>query len=210
MSLEPFFNPKTVAVVGVSRQARKVGHVIFKNFIDSEFEGKVFPVNPKAEKILNSKAYPSVKEIPGELDLVVIAVPAASVPFVIDDCLAKEAKAATGSEAEVHHPRKETYFCAPDPKRKAELEKKGFNVTDMLYEMQQMKWKEHQVSQEQAPLESKTQFKQRIVDQYKRLKADNRKEKKIVFIWNREARRCDLIVDRRKHGSESAARNDDT
>ena len=94
MSLEPFFNPKTVAVVGVSRQARKVGHVIFKNFIDSEFEGKVFPVNPKAEKILNSKAYPSVKEIPGELDLVVIAVPAASVPSVIDDCLAKEAKAA--------------------------------------------------------------------------------------------------------------------
>jgi len=93
MSLEPFFNPKTVAVVGVSRQARKVGHVIFKNFIDSEFEGKVFPVNPKADKILNSKAYPSVKEIPGELDLVVIAVPAASVPSVIDDCLSKEVKA---------------------------------------------------------------------------------------------------------------------
>ncbi len=93
MSLEPFFKPKTVAVVGASRQPRKFGHVIFKNFIDSEFEGKVFPVNPKAESILGATAYCSVRDIPGELDLVVIAVPAALVPSVIDDCLAKEVKA---------------------------------------------------------------------------------------------------------------------
>lgn len=93
MSLEPFFKPKTVAVVGVSRQPRKFGHVIFKNFIDSEFKGEVIPVNPKAESILGSKAYRSVTEIPGEIDLVVIAVPAASVPSVIDDCLSKSVKA---------------------------------------------------------------------------------------------------------------------
>jgi acetate---CoA ligase (ADP-forming) subunit alpha len=94
MSLEAFFKPKTVAVVGVSRQPRKFGHVIFKNFVDSEFEGKVYPVNPKAESILGSKAYTSIKDIPGELDLVVIAVPAALVPSIIDDCLAKKVKAA--------------------------------------------------------------------------------------------------------------------
>ena len=94
MSLEPFFKPKTVAVVGVSRQPRKFGHVIFKNFIDSEFTGKVFPINPKAETILGIKAYTSVKEVPDELDLVVIAVPAAIVPSVIDDCLSKGVKAA--------------------------------------------------------------------------------------------------------------------
>ncbi len=93
MSLEPFFKPNTVAVVGVSRQPRKFGHVIFKNFVDSEFEGKVFPVNPKAESILGIDAYRSVQDIPCELDLVVIAVPAAMVPSIIDDCLAKGVKA---------------------------------------------------------------------------------------------------------------------
>lgn len=94
MSLDAFFEPKSVAVVGVSRQPRKFGHVIFKNFIDSEFNGKVFPVNPKAESILGSKAYASVEEIPGELDLAVIAVPAVVVPSVVDECLSKGVKAA--------------------------------------------------------------------------------------------------------------------
>jgi acetyl coenzyme A synthetase (ADP forming)-like protein len=94
MSLEPFFKPKTVAVIGVSRQPRKFGHVIFKNFKDSEFKGKVFPVNPKAEAILGTKAYASVNEIPDEVDLAVIAVPAAVVPSVIDECLSKGVKAA--------------------------------------------------------------------------------------------------------------------
>ena len=94
MSLESFFKPKTVAVIGVSRQPRKFGHVIFKNFKDSEFKGKVFPVNPKAEAILGTKAYTSVNEIPDEVDLAVIAVPAAIVPSVIDECLSKGVKAA--------------------------------------------------------------------------------------------------------------------
>jgi acetyl coenzyme A synthetase (ADP forming)-like protein len=94
MSLEPFFKPKTVAVVGVSRQPRKFGHVIFKNFIDSEFAGKVYPINPKAEDILGSKAYSSVTEVPGELDLAVIAVPAQVVPSIVDDCVSKGVKAA--------------------------------------------------------------------------------------------------------------------
>jgi acetyl coenzyme A synthetase (ADP forming)-like protein len=94
MSLEPFFKPKTVAVIGVSRQPRKFGHVIFKNFKDSEYKGKVFPVNPKAEAILGTKAYASVNEIPDEVDLAVIAVPAAVVPSVIDECLSKGVKAA--------------------------------------------------------------------------------------------------------------------
>lgn len=94
MSLEPFFKPKTVAVIGVSRHPRKFGHVIFKNFIDSEFTGKVFPINPKAETILGIKAYTSVVEIPDRVDLAVIAVPAPVVPSIIDECLAKSVKAA--------------------------------------------------------------------------------------------------------------------
>ncbi len=94
MDLEPFFRPKSVAVVGASREPRKFGHVILKNFVESEFNGKAYPVNPAAENILGIRAYPSVKEVPGELDLAVVAVPAPIVPSVIDECLSKKVKAA--------------------------------------------------------------------------------------------------------------------
>jgi acetyl coenzyme A synthetase (ADP forming)-like protein len=94
MDLEPFFKPKSVAVVGASREPRKFGHVIFKNFVESEFSGKAYPVNPKAENILGYRAYHSVGEVPGELDLAVVAVPAPIVPSIIDECLSKNVKAA--------------------------------------------------------------------------------------------------------------------
>ena len=94
MSLEAFFKPKSVAVIGASREPRKFGHVIFKNFVESEFTGKTYPVNPKADVILGCKAYHSLKEIPAELDLAVISVPAPSVPGLIDECVSKNVKAA--------------------------------------------------------------------------------------------------------------------
>lgn len=94
MDLEPFFKPKSVAVIGASREPRKFGHVIFKNFVESEYNGKAYPINPKAENILGSKAYYSVKEVPGGLDLAIIAVPAPIVPSIIDECLSKNVKAA--------------------------------------------------------------------------------------------------------------------
>ena len=84
-----FFKPKSVAVVGASREPRKFGHVIFKNFTDSEFKGKVYPINPKVDSILGFKTYPNLKEVPGKIDLAVIAVPAFVVPSVIDECLSK-------------------------------------------------------------------------------------------------------------------------
>ena len=93
MSLEAFFKPKSVAVIGASRESRKFGHVIFKNFAGSEYEGKTYPVNPKAEAILGVKVYPNLKEIPDEVDLAVIAVPAPIVPVTIDECLSKNVKA---------------------------------------------------------------------------------------------------------------------
>ncbi|HYB92643.1 MAG TPA: CoA-binding protein, partial [archaeon] len=67
---------------------------MFKNFVESDFTGKAYPVNPQAENILGFKAYPSVKAIKGEVDLAVIAVPAPIVPSVIDECLSKDVKAA--------------------------------------------------------------------------------------------------------------------
>jgi acetyl coenzyme A synthetase (ADP forming)-like protein len=94
MGLEAFFKPKSVAVIGASREPRKFGHVIFKNFARSKFEGKTYPVNPKAENILGFKVYPSLKEIPDEVDLAVIALPASIVSSAINDCLSKNVKAA--------------------------------------------------------------------------------------------------------------------
>jgi acyl-CoA synthetase (NDP forming) len=94
MDLEPFFKPRSVAIIGASREPRKFGHVIFKNFVESEFKGKAYPINPKAETILGLKVYPSLKDVPDELDLAVIAVPAPIVPSAIDECLAKNVKAA--------------------------------------------------------------------------------------------------------------------
>lgn len=94
LNLDAFFMPNTVAVVGASREPRKFGHVIFKNFVESEFKGKAFPVNPKVESILGFKTYPSVKEIPSELDLAVIAIPAPMVPGIVDECVSKDVKAA--------------------------------------------------------------------------------------------------------------------
>jgi acetyl coenzyme A synthetase (ADP forming)-like protein len=93
MDLEAFFKPKSVAVVGASREPRKFGHVILKNFIESEFGGRAYPVNPKAENVLGLKAYASVREIPGELDLAIIAVPAPIVPSIVDECLSKGVRA---------------------------------------------------------------------------------------------------------------------
>jgi acetyl coenzyme A synthetase (ADP forming)-like protein len=93
MDLESFFKPNSVAVIGASREPRKFGHVILKNFVESEFRGKAYPINPQADSILGLKAYPAVTKIPGELDLAVIAVPAPMVPPMIDDCLSKDVKA---------------------------------------------------------------------------------------------------------------------
>ncbi len=94
MELDSFFKPASVAVIGASREPRKFGHVIYKNFIESEYAGKTYPINPKAEKILGTKAYPTLMDVPSDVDLAIIAVPAPIVPSTIDECLSKKVKAA--------------------------------------------------------------------------------------------------------------------
>jgi acetyl coenzyme A synthetase (ADP forming)-like protein len=94
MSLEAFFKPESVAVIGASREPRKFGHVIFKNFVESEFKGKAYPVNPKADFILGLKAYARLKDIPSQVDLAVISIPAPLVPDAVDECVSKNVEAA--------------------------------------------------------------------------------------------------------------------
>ena len=85
-NLDAVFNPQSIAVVGASREPNKIGHVIVKNFVDGGFAGKVYPVNPSAEEILGLRSYRSVLEIKGKVDSAVIAVPAAAVPEVLEEC----------------------------------------------------------------------------------------------------------------------------
>jgi acyl-CoA synthetase (NDP forming) len=68
MDLKYVLEPKNVAVVGASKDTSKLGHVIFRNFIESGFPGNVYPINPANEVILNTKCYSSVLEVPGSIE----------------------------------------------------------------------------------------------------------------------------------------------
>jgi len=84
--LEPFFKPKTIAVIGASRDQSKIGHVVFRNMVEGDFKGKVFPVNPSAKKILGMKCYESVTRIKEKIDLAVVSIPAEFVPKALEEC----------------------------------------------------------------------------------------------------------------------------
>ncbi|MDA8085434.1 MAG: GNAT family N-acetyltransferase [Nitrospiraceae bacterium] len=78
--------PRTVAVIGASRNPRNVGGAIFRNFLRSSFKGTVFPVNPNAASIDGVLSYPSVLDVPGDIDLAVIVVPSPMVLDVVEEC----------------------------------------------------------------------------------------------------------------------------
>ncbi len=79
-------NPKRVAVIGASRDAESVGGAIFRNLLRDGFAGVVFPVNPNADSIAGVLCYRSVTEIPSDIDVAVIVVPAARVIEAVDEC----------------------------------------------------------------------------------------------------------------------------
>ncbi|MCJ7767766.1 CoA-binding protein, partial [Candidatus Bathyarchaeota archaeon] len=72
--LGTFFKPRSVAVVGATKRINKAGHVIFKNFVDNKtrgiFKGEVYAVNPTEDSILGVKCYPTLRKIPGEVEIV--------------------------------------------------------------------------------------------------------------------------------------------
>ncbi|MBI4181827.1 MAG: CoA-binding protein [Candidatus Aenigmarchaeota archaeon] len=91
--LDPFFSPRSVAVVGASRNPSKVGHVIYRNFLEGGFRGQVYPVNPNAPDLFGHPCFPSLAAIPGPVDLAVITVPAELVPAALEDCGRKKVPA---------------------------------------------------------------------------------------------------------------------
>ena len=90
--LSEFFNAKNIAIIGVSRNPNKVGHVIFRNFIDTNFPGNISIVNPEGGSILSYHAYKSILELEDKIDLAIIAIPAQFVIKTVKDCAKKKIK----------------------------------------------------------------------------------------------------------------------
>lgn len=93
-SLKPFFYPRSIAVVGASRERTAIGHRIIESLQGGGFRGSIIPVNPYATEIAGLRAFPSLRAIADPVDLAVIAVPPQLVLTVIDDCAAKQVPAA--------------------------------------------------------------------------------------------------------------------
>ena len=68
--------PRSVAVIGASNEDGKIGNSVMKNLINGGYQGDIYPINPKADEILGRKAYKSITDVPGDVDVAVFAVPA--------------------------------------------------------------------------------------------------------------------------------------
>src|SRR4030043_354071 len=91
--IEYFFLPRRVAIMVTSADPKKAGNALVKNYLNYGFKGEVIPINPKENEILGLKAYPSLREVPGDIDLVVFALPAKLVADAISECPEKNVKA---------------------------------------------------------------------------------------------------------------------
>ena len=94
MGLEHVLNARSVAVVGASKVPTKRGYQTIRTLLDERYEGAIYPVNPKEPSIMGLKCYTAVSEIPGEVDVALIATPARTVPAVLEDCGKKGVKGA--------------------------------------------------------------------------------------------------------------------
>jgi len=92
--LNSIFYPKSIAIIGASRQQGSVGQSLLANIIDSRFQGIAYPVNPRAKGILGIKCYARVMDIPDEVDLAVIIVPSRFVSGILEECAKKHIKGA--------------------------------------------------------------------------------------------------------------------
>jgi len=88
--LETFFKPKSIAVVGASKNSTKIGHATLKNILISDYDCKVYPINPKEKEILGVKCYKTLNDVPGKIDLVMVSVPAKIVPQIMRECVQKK------------------------------------------------------------------------------------------------------------------------
>ncbi len=90
-----FFEPRSIAVIGSLREALFGGYVVVKSLVNSGYKGRIYPVNPGCKDILGIRAYPSIKEVDGEIDAALIMINARGVARVLKECGEKGIKAVT-------------------------------------------------------------------------------------------------------------------
>lgn len=90
--LDAIFLPKTVAVIGAKDELGTVGRTILSNLLNPHFKGKVYPVNPKRSTVLGLKSYPTIGDVPEEVDLAIIVTPAHTVPGIVKECVQAKVK----------------------------------------------------------------------------------------------------------------------
>lgn len=93
--LDALLNPKKIAVIGASEDQLHVGGAVFNNIIRSAYRGEVYPVNPKYAQISDHRCYGSLSEINAELDLIIIATPAKTVPGIVAEAIHRNVKGIT-------------------------------------------------------------------------------------------------------------------
>lgn len=91
-SIRNLLAPRSIAVIGATPATGRVGGAVLANLLSGVFQGPIYPVNPNRAAVRGVHTYPTVRDIPGELDLAVVAVPAEEIKSVLDDCLAKGVK----------------------------------------------------------------------------------------------------------------------
>jgi acetyltransferase len=92
--LDAIFRPEVVAVIGATDKPGSVGRTVVRNLISNPFGGTVYPVNPNRTNVLGIKAYPSITEVPEQVDLAIVVAPAPTVPEIIRECVEAEVRSA--------------------------------------------------------------------------------------------------------------------
>jgi len=89
-AMNRIMRPKAVAVIGASAEDGKIGNSVMKNLVNGGYKGAIYPIHPKADEILGYKVYRSVKDVPGEIDTAVFAIPAKFVAAALAECGEKQ------------------------------------------------------------------------------------------------------------------------
>ncbi|MEA2832352.1 MAG: hypothetical protein QOG66_554 [Methylobacteriaceae bacterium] len=85
-AMNRIMKPEALAVIGASAETGKIGNSVMKNLINGGYKGKIYPIHPKADEIMGMKAYKSVKDVPGDIDVAVFAIPAQFVAAALTQC----------------------------------------------------------------------------------------------------------------------------
>ncbi len=101
--LAAFFSPRAVAIFGASRDRHKIGSEILHNLIASGFRGPIVPIHPEAAEIQGRPAFRAIAEVPHDIDLAMVVVPAPAVEHVVDECLATQADDVAAAIATAAH-----------------------------------------------------------------------------------------------------------